>query len=436
MIGLGRGPFFGSMQRSAVEATRGADANQLVPTDKAFAWLLVVSSLFAQQIAVVNIGEFPGSIDVCVYGIFAIYLIFKREVFVELPTLVILLVFAFTAAVVTSYSPRLSSASSLGLLLFLYWPFILYFSDAARGRALAKYAINLFVMLVVVLSIIACIQAILVNLFGFSSLTNIIFNLPDGIKAAGKYMNAREEGGIIKANGFFLKEASTLSLVAAMAVALEFTDRARPAVLLCLVAGLLASMSGTGLFILLAVLLIPTSRRGASTSVLALVGMVLLIAVDAGDSGMHIWTARVDEFSEEGTSGYARFVAPIEIFKTWASGPLGQLLLGNGAGSYQRFVDQLNLPYEINDPTWARMFFEYGLFGAGLLIALFLRRCGCSTLQLPVCNAFLVAWLFAGGEILNPQFVEVVWVCSLYGRSARADLEKPQEVERPRRGET
>jgi hypothetical protein len=95
-----------------------------------------------------------------------------------------------------------------------------------------------------------------------------------------------------------------------------------------------------------------------------------------------------------------------------------ETMLGNGAGSYLREAGLLKLPYEVNDPTWAKLTFEYGLLGFMTISALFIWRLYASQLRRPICNAALVIWL-SSGLVLKQDFAFMIWLLTLVPGSGR-----------------
>jgi hypothetical protein len=81
--------------------------------------------------------------------------------------------------------------------------------------------------------------------------------------------------------------------------------------------------------------------------------------------------------------------------------------LGNGGGSFFRTTMLLQVTYEIGDPTWAKLTFEYGFIGLVLVTAIFATRLYSGALQAQVCNYLLFVWII-NSTVLKVQYVLVI----------------------------
>ncbi|WP_426434910.1 hypothetical protein [Bradyrhizobium genosp. P] len=303
------------------------------------------------------------------------------------------------------------------LLFVLYAPFIIRLKG--DPDAVHDYILSAYVSAATTIAVVAIVQIVLVNATKSSLLTNIYFNLPQAIRGAGNYTFVREGGGIIKANGFFLRESADLSIVVALALVIEFGSRARLTVMGILGAGLICSLSGSGLLAITAGLLMPRSLARIPLLVVYLVGLILALYLlySLNIPGLDLWFSRLSEFQTTNTSAYARFVAPMEMIgHSFDAGPL-TTWFGNGAGSYLRDITLYRITYEVNDPTWAKLTYEYGLLGFGLISAILLQRLYSSRLRVEICNYLLFSWISVG-VVLKPSFALIVWLLTLVGKPA------------------
>ena len=394
---------------------------ELTSTARFAIWFGVLSTTFFSQIAI-NIGEFPASTDLFAYGFFTVYLLGTGVARIKAVASVGFMLAAFFAVVRVKYSPEYASLTSLLLLFVLYVPFHFRLRLGLDLRDVQDYIQRVFVAVVVAISVIAVLQLVAVNALGLSVLKNISVVLPDEIKAAGIYRFDREGGGgIAKANGFFLREASTLSIVTAFAILIEYFSLARKRILGILAAGLLASISGSGVFIVLVGLVFPSSFRRVPYFVVLSLLVVLLVISASEIPGLGLWVDRLSEFHIEGSSGYARYVAPFEMVQRGFDQGSSAIWFGNGAGSYLRTILLLQRKYEISDPTWAKLLYEYGVMGFVLIPAVFMARLYSSSLRPEICNAILFAWMSAA-NVLKPEFVFLVWILTLVPRSVRPKI--------------
>jgi hypothetical protein len=127
---------------------------------------------------------------------------------------------------------------------------------------------------------------------------------------------------------------------------------------------------------------------------------------------LNLWLDRLDEFSMPGSSGYARFVAPTEMVERGVDNGSLAVLFGNGGGSYWRTVSALDRSYEISDPTWAKLIFEYGIAGFLMISALFFYRIYRSGLRREICNALVVVWM-STGALLSVDAAFLMWLLTL-----------------------
>jgi hypothetical protein len=404
-------------QISAVESL-----TQLDRTLKFVICCSLLSVLFCSQIAL-NVGEFPASLDFFCYLLFASHLLLSGTARIN-PTLAdLFLISLMTGLISTAISDGFTSWSSFFLLIVLYAPFNEELQSSARSQQVHSYISATFVSLACIIAAIALVQLALVNAFkGSEYLLNISFVLPEQIRGAGNYAFYREAGsGLVKANGFFLRESSTLSILTSLAWLFEFYDRARASVLLLLGAGSLASISGSGLLIILVALLFPTTVRKIPFFFVGILALGVLLTYGSELPGLNLWLDRLSEFQTPGSSGYARFVAPYQIVErsfadAWSA------WLGVGAGAYLRTIPLLRVKFEINDPTWAKLLYEYGVVGFLSWSMMLIIRLRSSELRIEICAAIFYAWI-STGSVLKPDFVFLTWILTLAPSSGRARIQ-------------
>jgi hypothetical protein len=211
--------------------------------------------------------------------------------------------------------------------------------------------------------------------------------------------------GMIKSNGIFLTEPSTLSQIAALGILIELLEFRRRLYLLPLSFGFLLSYSGTGLMTL--VLFLPFAGFARKRMVWYLV-LVILFGVGLSVTGLvdfSIFLARMGEFQDTHASGFMRFVAPFWLVPDYLKlvSPRA-LLLGNGPGTTGAFVNGIWYSGGVTC-TWIKLFYEYGVVGAFVFI-LFLAACFRRTLcPSVVFVAVLFTYVFLGGNLLTTPFL-------------------------------
>jgi hypothetical protein len=399
---------------------------ELSPKGRFAIWASIISVLFLSQIAY-NIGSFPASTDLISYAVVTFYLLTSGYAAIGLLSFTLFIIALVLACFGTLTATSATSWTSLLLLFVLYLPFSIRLKSPPA--AVHHYILQAFVSAGTAIAAIAVVQIILVNALKLSFLTNIYFLLPEAIRGAGTYTFVREGGGIVKANGFFLRESADLSIIVALALVIEYGSRARLRTMGILAAGLLCSLSGSGLLAIAAGLLMPRSLVRIPLFVVYLVGLILflLLLYNLNIPGLDLWFDRLSEFQIPNTSAYARFVAPMEMITHSFDGGMITTWLGNGAGSYLRDVAQLRLAYEVNDPTWAKLTYEYGLLGFGLIAAILVQRLYSSRLRVEICNYLLFSWISIG-VVLKPSFALIVWVLTLVGKPARQSVSPARQV--------
>lgn len=387
----------------------GPAAMELSRTGKFAVRLSVISILFLSQIAY-NIGEFPVSTDLVFYLFFSMYLLFIGCVSFRFFPLMLFLCTAALGCFRIPFVDSLTSWTSLLLLTALYAPYTFRLSGRPGIDAVQRFVQQTFISAATVLGLISCVQIILVN-SGISELTNIHYLLPEQIRSAGTYTYVRE-AGIIKANGFFLKESADLSVVMALAIIAEYFGRARWSVLGILTSGLICSFSGSGLLAMAAGFLLPTSISRIPVTIAASTGIVLftILLYSANLPGLEIWLDRLSEFAVPGTSSYTRFIAPFDMVERVFDQGGGSPWLGAGAGSYLR--DMVKTGYNIDAATWAKLIYEYGILGFVLVSSLMLYRLFSSNLRLEICYFLFVTWMVSA-NVLKPEIVFLVWMMTL-----------------------
>jgi hypothetical protein len=392
---------------------------ELTPKGKFAVWSAVLSIMFFSQIAY-NVGDFPVTTDFICYALLVGSLVTSGYASISSFSSVLLLMAAVITCSRTALASSTTSWTSLLLLFALYVPFSVRLESRNDLQVVQKYILNAYISAATAIGVIAIVQLILVNVFGMSALTNVYFILPEGIRGAGAYTFFREGGGVVKANGFFLRESADLSIIVGFALIIEYCTRARLGILGILTAALLSSFSGSGILALAAGLLMPRSLTRIPLFLVYTLGVVLaLYVLDNLDiPGLELWFGRLSEFQTPNTSAYSRFVAPMVMVQHSFSDGLAATWLGNGAGSFLRDVTEFKLAYEVNDPTWAKLIYEYGMVGFVLLSSVFMIRLYSAGLRIEICNAFLFSWLSVG-LVLKPSFTFIVWLLTLVPKERR-----------------
>jgi hypothetical protein len=394
-------------------------STELSSTAKFLVWSSVISVLFLSQIAY-NIGDFPLALDLVSYALFTAYLLFSGYAALSVPSLFIYVSAVALAALRMPFATSVTSWSSFALLCVLYAPFSFRLVRRSDLQPVVDYVMQAYVLAASAIAATAVVQIVAVNILKLDVLTNIYFVLPKEIRGGGFYTFFRESGGLVKANGFFLRESADLSLVTGLALLIEYRAGKRLTVLGLLAAGMLCSLSGSGLVAVLAGLLLPKTVARIPAFVASAVGMLLLLVTLYGLELPFLapWFDRFSEFGKTGTSAYARFVAPMEMVQNGFNSGMPTTWLGNGAGTFFRDLAIARFRYEVADPTWAKVTYEYGLCGLVLLLILVIIRLYSSSLRIEACHFLLVSWI-SFSFLLKPGYCLLIWLLTLVPTTGR-----------------
>jgi hypothetical protein len=230
-----------------------------------------------------------------------------------------------------------------------------------------------------------------------------------------------EGSSLIKSNGIFLVEPSTMSQMAALGILIEVLEFRRPRYLILFGFGLLLSYSGTGFTILLLFLPLTglVNRRAQIPALLAAILILALLTSDIIDASA--FTSRIGEFEDVSSSGFGRFISSFWMAAQHLDTASAQVLLrGNGPATMKEFVPDKY--YLATGATWFKVLYEYGLIGA-FLFPCFL--CACfrgSRCPKVVIGALLYYYTFTGDGLLSTPIVTIMVVlCTLSGPERRRD---------------
>lgn len=296
------------------------------------------------------------------------------------------------------------SVSSVLQFLLLTAVCTLSFVEPLDEMVFFRSASNILAVLAVAGIVQFMLQFVGVSLFAFTGLlpARLLFesgynlSIPVGI------------GSLLKSNGFFLLEPSIFSQVMAMAIIIEVLTARRVLWLALFAAGLLLSFSGTGLIVLASFFIgvvIALGWRGLTLALgglLSLVVIAVAVALLAPDVA-RVFAGRLGELSQPSSSGYLRFVTPIQLLHAVLTRDSWAWLLGIGAGTSEK----MDLPFLVNTPV--KITVEYGLPAFILYLALLLKA-ERTRVQTAMVLPALVLLMITGGyqefaPVLFPIFI-------------------------------
>ena len=284
-----------------------------------------------------------------------------------------------------------------------------------------RKTLYIFQLLVAVLSCLAAVQFIAQFVLDARELIRFYGLVPDFLFAsfdtnrANTIIPVYEGSSLIKSNGIFLAEPSTMSQIAALGILVEVLEFQRLRYLMLLSLGLLLSYSGTGLMILLLFLPLAGLGRRAGSPVLLVLLLVSALAM-TGVIDSSVFLSRVGEFENTGSSGFQRFISPFWLAADHiATAPVANLLLGDGPGTTDAFVASYAVSYAGMAGTWIKLFYEYGFIGSFVFVCFFASCFRGSLSPRLLIVALAIYFVFLGGLLLNTSFlIMTIVLCTLH----------------------
>ena len=316
-----------------------------------------------------------------------------------------------------------SSKGSAALVVVLYAPFA--FQSRVGGHNKFTEVARTFSTMMVIVDGMAALQFILQFAgHGVVEAFNLRTLLPQALRQNGRYNTIAYSGSLFRSNGFFLIEPSSLSIMGAFGLICEASlDRGRKTVMALHLAAMAVALSGSGFVVLIVGWILPLIRKAPLRILTGAAVAVPLVQLVAPLTGLSSVTDRVMEFAHPGSSGYARFVAPIAFSMSGWSRHIWALWVGNGPGSILRAIRSSNSLIEIFDPTWAKLLFEYGVLGTIVFLSgLVLWHWGRAG-PMPLRWALAYFWLVGGGNLVSPDSVALMIILSSYWPAQRLGAE-------------
>jgi hypothetical protein len=318
-----------------------------------------------------------------------------------------------TCSLLANFGP--AKLTSYGEFIVLYSFFLLRRSSAGARPGDPLQAFQLLALLFATIGIAQFLAQFFIS---GRELTRFYGIIPDFVisQQVNSIQPIRQGSALIKSNGIFLAEPSTLSQVTALAIIIEIAQFGRLAYLIVLTLGLLFAYSGTGLILILIFLPLAAVGRARARLPALLVALLAAGLLATGAIDLSVFTERTREFHETNASGFARFVSPLWEARTFLEqGSASALLFGSGPGTFEEFTERLWFAGQgSGGVTWFKLFYEYGLMGAAAFtcfLASSLRGSRCSRL---IVAAVLFMYCFLGGQLLDPASVVIIIVfCTL-----------------------
>ncbi|MGQ0576677.1 MAG: hypothetical protein ACT4RN_21125 [Pseudonocardia sp.] len=265
-------------------------------------------------------------------------------------------------------SAPLISTDSWILFMSVWLPAAVRFRDRRTSTYLLclRRAVGLFTALAGL-----CVVMMASQLVGVGYRDHLAAYVPSTLLLEGFVTTYPIEFGssIFRANGWIGLEASVVSFLIGLGLLGAILLRERWWRLAVLTVGLFTTFAGSGFFVVLvgvAVLLVFPARTILRRYALPAIGVLAVVLLTP------VVQPLIDrssgEFSDESSSLSLRAIQPyVELWPRWSGDELAALL-GRGAGSAQRYVNDLGID-DLLMPTFGRIIFDYGLVAGMILTA-------------------------------------------------------------------
>jgi hypothetical protein len=230
--------------------------------------------------------------------------------------------------------------------------------------------------------------------------------------------------GRYKSNGFFLPEPSIFGQLMALAAISEVLFFRPTYRLIVIFLALFLSYSGTGAILCLVFIPLLLLRRGNPFLLLAAALLTVVFLVFAGGRLLEPFGGRIGELSSTatGSSGFARFISPFYLINDVILTSVPNILFGLGPGAIDAFF--LNFYVSVHDPTWGKLFFEYGFVGT-LPFAIFVTCCFVADAPSRwLSGALFLNWLVLGGYLLSAPMAGLVLPLAVWHRAPAQSFPK------------
>ena len=145
---------------------------------------------------------------------------------------------------------------------------------------------------------------------------------------------------------------------------------------------------------------------------IAVAALVVLLFDDA--LNLSFTLNRVTEFGHERSSGYIRYLAPMQVIWESINAELWTPWVGHGPGTIQRSSHRI----EFFDPTWAKLLFEYGALGFAVFCALIVYALKRFNAPTQIRAMLFFSWLVMGSHLLSPENLVMLYaICCSWPRS-------------------
>jgi hypothetical protein len=374
---------------------------------------LLASALFLQRFTL-PFGNTFLHLDLVAIGSILLYQFLSGKLLIQYDRLLWFLVFGLAAT--CSLLLNFKSTMLTGFSLFVVF-YSLFTLNRPSTFGQYKRTLQAFQFLVMLLSCLGVAQFVAQFVVDGTRLINFYGTVPDLLTrdpSTGWWDAPRNFNfSTIKATGMFLSEPSFLSQITALGILIEVLEFSRPRYLLVMALGFLVAYSGTGLMLLLIFLPLAGLRHGRARLAALLAVIFILGLFETGIFDLGVFTSRVSEFEQTGSSGFARFVSPILLAaKHFNTDSIQALVVGTGPGTAKNFGE--NWYGGGSQTLWFKLFYEYGIIGT-LIFWCFLAAC----LRRSRCPGLVVAAIVFAFVFLQGIMTITIALCTLNGPEPR-----------------
>ncbi|MDB5819319.1 MAG: hypothetical protein JWQ11_2959 [Rhizobacter sp.] len=301
--------------------------------------------------------------------------------------------------------------SSLGLLFFLFLPFALEGSDSTKPSIdVEKFVVSLALFF----AVCGLYQFVAQKVMPLVAIKPIDLLIPQSLQVQGFNAFATEgyKSERFRPNGIFFLEPSFYSQFLALGIVIQtFAKRMRPAALAIMFLGLVTSLSGTGIIVLI-VGMVPLVALGRGRAAIIFLLVLLVVFVMFHDElGLQRTWERMMEFDRPGTSSHERFVAGFGLLGSAFDIHPEKLWFGYGPGQLSR---EVRIEYGSSDMAIVKLTYEYGVVGTLMLLSFMASIIYRGSRSLPITLASMTLLLMNGALI--PFFYGIVLPLAVWRR--------------------
>ncbi|WP_248831669.1 hypothetical protein [Frankia sp. Mgl5] len=296
-----------------------------------------------------------------------------------------------------------TALTSLILLFGTYIP-LCFGLAPADSRALFPKLLDRFVNLTTILAGIALFQ-FAIQLVGWQY-TDVLSFIPADFRMHGFNTSYPVQYGshLYKSNAFISLEPSFCSQFLGFGIVVCVLRGGSWWRYVMYVLALLSTVSGTGVLLLAAALVLLSVHKGARFATTALVGVSIVVLILSFTPAADIFAQRATETSSNNSSGSLRFVQPYT--RTWEAldkDPL-TVLFGSGPGFADRdaaaFYLKTSLP--LNYALLPKLVLEYGVIGTVAFLAFVMAMFVRGSPSFVLSGSVIVFYSILSGGLLSP----------------------------------